>query len=105
MNKYLIIIIFVFSEASAEGLYLTLGVGENTNLFSQNNSWDDGDGKGALIAVYYQWDEQAWCFDCKPSFGGVHLSQWNVGCPQDCGTYEDEVDFIGFAATWAIWER
>jgi hypothetical protein len=100
--KYLIIMLLVCSTANAEGLYLSLGIGKNTELFSTDNNWDDGGGTGAFLAMYYQWDKQHWCFNCKPSINLVHLSQWNVGCPQDCNAKEDTIDHIGVTGTWKL---
>lgn len=100
-----IMLALLWGSAQAEGLYFTIGVGNNGNLFSNNSKWDDGGGNGAFIAANYQWDEQAWCFDCMPSVGVTHLSQWDVGCPQNCDEYEDSVEHYGIAATWEIFKR
>lgn len=84
----------------AEGLYLTLGAGENGQFWSQEDNWDDGNGTGAFIALSYRWDKQWWCFGCYPLLNYAHISQWD-----DDGYGEDWVDHIGVAATWQIFER
>ena len=96
---------FLLQRCEAEGLFLTVGAGKNQQLFSSSSDWNDADSTGAFIAVFYQWNKQAWCFDCYPSVNYAHLSQWESGCPWDCGTSEDTIDHLGIAATWAIWEN
>lgn len=105
--KYLIIMLLITVPcAKAEGLYLTLGVGWNDQFLAGGNSdWNDGGGTGAFIALSYQWEKQAWCFNCRPSLNYAHISQWDVGCPQDCDDDEDWIEHIGFAGTWALFER
>lgn len=102
ITAVLVVIACFWTPVRAEGLYLTLGAGENFN-FSENSVWEDGGGVGAFIAVNYQWDKQWWCFNCMPSVGLTHLSHWDVGCPQDCDECEDEVNHFGVAATWKVW--
>lgn len=103
MKTLTFLLLFFCGTVQAEGLYLTLGVGHNESTFttSDENGWNNGGGTGAFLLLSYQWDSQAWCFDCMPSVNWAHLSQWDVGPPVDDGV-EDSVDHYGLAATWKL---
>lgn len=100
MKKFFLALAIMCSSVHAEGLYLTLGAGENGKFFAQGNSekWNDNGGTGAFVALTYRWDKQDWC-NCYPFINYAHISQWEVGGD------EDWVDHFGVAASWQIFER
>ncbi len=76
---------------AGEGVFIELGVGNNTNLTGCSVCWDDGGGTGAHLAVGYTFPIR---HNVSLDLHWSHFSQWEVGAPFN-DKHESSVDHIG----------
>lgn len=95
-TAYVVMLVLFSDITHANGWYVSIGGGLNTNLIGDAIPWEDQSSLGFAGSLRYEWMADR---SRSVSCGWDHYSQWFVGSPWD-ERAESALDHIGCSARY-----